>query len=362
MMTKGIIAFIGLSQSLFVIILLSFKNGKTISDRIMIAWFITIASLFLIIINTHTTILNFPFDRRYVILPVQLSYGPFLFVYVSSVLNNQFKLGKYLLIHFLPILILTITLLIFSEMVQLSEDFSGEISIYQIILLSLLTIVSTFYAIKTLLIIINHQRTLKDKYSSINSKVTLRWIFFITIIMIVGFISLLIIGSIERFVFGLKPEFVAFPNLIGFTIFAFAVSYYGVRQSSLNHHVSTKSPKFLKKFEPNEQDKIIQKINNYMISEKPYIKPDLTIQELADYLDMDRLYFSEIINNHFKKNFYTFINEYRVQEVKIRLQKPEYNHLTLLAIGFDSGFNSKTSFNTIFKQFTGKTPSEYQAR
>ncbi len=53
------------------------------------------------------------------------------------------------------------------------------------------------------------------------------------------------------------------------------------------------------------------------------------------------------------------MNEYRIEEVKRRMVDPAYKHLTILAIAYDAGFNSKSSFNTIFKQKTGQTPSEY---
>ena len=59
------------------------------------------------------------------------------------------------------------------------------------------------------------------------------------------------------------------------------------------------------------------------------------------------------------KNFYYLINEYRVGEVKKRLKNPKYKNLTILAIAYDSGFNSKSAFNTIFKDMTGLTPSQY---
>lgn len=360
MITIAIIAFIGLSQSVFDIILLSFKNDKTVSDKILIFWFTIICLLFLIIINNHTDIINLPIGRQYIVIPTQLIYGPFLFVYINSIINEQFKLKKFILYHFMPLILLSVILIIFAEFAEISEGLTGEITLHQIIIISLISLISTFYSFWALYVLFQHRKTLKENYSCLSSQVTLKWITFVTVIMIAGFFSLLVIGSIERFVWGIKPQLVAYPNLIGFTIFAYAVSYYGVRQSSLIHHVSNVIPKLSEKVSPDEQTELIEKINNYMDSEKPYLKPDLTIQELADYLFIDRLVLSELINTQFKKNFFAFINEYRVQEVTNRLQNPEYQHLTLLSIGYDSGFNSKTSFNTIFKQYTGKTPSEYR--
>jgi len=81
---------------------------------------------------------------------------------------------------------------------------------------------------------------------------------------------------------------------------------------------------------------------------------------MAQSLNLSTNHLSQIINEKLEMNFFDFINEYRVNEVKDRLSDPKYKHYTLLAIAFDSGFNSKSSFNSIFKQYTGLTPSEFQ--
>jgi AraC-like DNA-binding protein len=69
---------------------------------------------------------------------------------------------------------------------------------------------------------------------------------------------------------------------------------------------------------------------------------------------------SEVINSKLKQNFYELVNGYRVEEVKRKLQSPEYDMYSILGIAYESGFNSKTSFNTIFKKYVGQTPSDYK--
>ena len=96
-----------------------------------------------------------------------------------------------------------------------------------------------------------------------------------------------------------------------------------------------------------------------MIIEKPYLDRELTIYDLSEQLKIPRHILSEVINEHMGKNFYHLINDYRVKEVKERMKQEDLKQLTILAIAFDSGFNSKSSFNTIFKEKTGQTPSEY---
>jgi AraC-like DNA-binding protein len=94
--------------------------------------------------------------------------------------------------------------------------------------------------------------------------------------------------------------------------------------------------------------------------EKLYLTPDLTLAMLAHQLNLSPKNISQILNHELKKNFHDFINAYRVEEVKKRLLSSEYDHLTLLALALDSGFNSKSSFNRIFMKATGMSPKEYK--
>ena len=111
------------------------------------------------------------------------------------------------------------------------------------------------------------------------------------------------------------------------------------------------------------EDPIIEEINTKLLSyfekEKPYLNPELSLQELADKLDVKRYQLSNIINQKHQKNFYEFVNQYRVEEVKIRMMDPQNKKLKIISLAYDSGFNSKASFNRIFKQMTSKTPSQF---
>ncbi len=88
--------------------------------------------------------------------------------------------------------------------------------------------------------------------------------------------------------------------------------------------------------------------------------PDLSLNVLAEKLGLTPHELSRIINSALKKNFHDFISEYRVTEVARKMQDPAYDHITLLGIAYDSGFNSKSTFNRIFKEVTGKSPVEYK--
>ena len=95
-------------------------------------------------------------------------------------------------------------------------------------------------------------------------------------------------------------------------------------------------------------------------NDKIYRNPDISLQSLSVNLGISPTYLSYLINDVTENGFSDFINKYRVEEVKRNLFNSEYEHYTILSIGLESGFNSKTSFNTAFKKFTGYSPSVYR--
>lgn len=97
----------------------------------------------------------------------------------------------------------------------------------------------------------------------------------------------------------------------------------------------------------------------FMTTEKYFLNPDLKLHDLARHLEIPPHTLSEKINQELHMNFYDFVNHFRIQEFKHRAASPENSHLTLLGLAYDVGFNSKASFNRIFKKNTGLTPSQY---
>ena len=114
----------------------------------------------------------------------------------------------------------------------------------------------------------------------------------------------------------------------------------------------------MKEYEANEYS---EQLMEYMRLEKPYLNPELTLTQLASEIDISKHHLSQIINEQFNLNFFEFINQYRVEEVKSRINDPKFENYSLLGIAFDSGFNSKSSFNRIFKRLTNQTPSQYKS-
>jgi len=113
-----------------------------------------------------------------------------------------------------------------------------------------------------------------------------------------------------------------------------------------------------------EPDKLeyLQKLNSYMETHKPFLNPDITLELLAKELSVNPRILSQIINETFKKNFKSYILEYRIKESMQILADSKYRNLTILEILYQVGFNSKSAFNNQFKLFTNLTPIEYRSK
>ncbi len=105
---------------------------------------------------------------------------------------------------------------------------------------------------------------------------------------------------------------------------------------------------------------LLQKVIQTVEKQQLYLDPQLNLRSLAQRFNISSQQLSHLINQGLHKNFNEFINEYRVKEAQTRLLDPRYQHLTVLAIAYDSGFNSKASFNRAFKQFTQCSPQDYR--
>ncbi len=111
--------------------------------------------------------------------------------------------------------------------------------------------------------------------------------------------------------------------------------------------------------EPAHVEQYKERLEQIMRDEEPYLDPALSLRALAEQMDMPANQLSQLLNEGFDQNFSEYVNGYRLLAFKERANNPAFRHLTLLALAFDSGFNSKTVFNTFFKKSMGMTPSTY---
>lgn len=105
---------------------------------------------------------------------------------------------------------------------------------------------------------------------------------------------------------------------------------------------------------------VLTDLRRRMETQKPYLNPELTLQDLADNLGISTHHLSQVLNSAVGQSFYDFINAARIEAVKTLLLNPRKQNLTIIAIAYECGFNSKAAFQTAFKKHTGQTPSEFR--
>lgn len=109
-----------------------------------------------------------------------------------------------------------------------------------------------------------------------------------------------------------------------------------------------------------KQQELYTKINTHVIDHKLFLDPYLSLETLANSLQLSSGYLSFLINNYSSNNFSDYINELRINQVKQIISNPEYLNYTIVSIGLESGFNSKSTFYKSFKKFTGMSPAEFK--
>jgi tetratricopeptide (TPR) repeat protein len=124
---------------------------------------------------------------------------------------------------------------------------------------------------------------------------------------------------------------------------------------------SAKNSKELAHLSDDKVQVLLRELETYLKKEKPYLSPEFQLNDCAKTLETNSKYLSQTINEVFKVNFNNFINEFRIREARMLLSNEKGKHYTIEAIANDVGFNSKSTFNSAFKKFTGVTPSYYQA-
>lgn len=157
-----------------------------------------------------------------------------------------------------------------------------------------------------------------------------------------------------------KGYYKYYPLWIGISTLLYWIGYVSMIEKHLFNERKEIRQKKEKLFNNKNLSYTYSKIDALIINKKLYLKPTLSLKDLAAKLNISEGYISQLINSNSSLNFNDYINSLRVNDAKEMLVDNEYINYTILAIGLESGFNSKSSFYTAFKKFTGKTPVDYK--
>jgi len=290
-----------------------------------------------------------------------LSIGPMLWIYIKLVIGEELKqLKKHL---YLPIGFGLTSLLLIS-LDFLMEDVKTSRTIIQIVtylVLAGLTIVFTlqsgYYIFLSLKLYKNHLNNLGDTFSY-TEKVNLSWFK----LLIYGYLFF-ILGLITSHIVDDSISYIMFYLIL--LIYVIYSGYNALNQDPIFEEFKVESKKkssFQEDVNIEFYKDLKKKLLTKMEDDKLFLDSSLTIHSLANQLNSNNKYLSQLINNDLKKNFVLFVNEYRIREAKKLLLDKSNNNLTIESIGYDSGFKSKSAFNATFKKITNQTPSEYRKK
>ncbi len=300
-------------------------------------------------------------------LPIfySLAFGPLIYFYVRSLTNSAFRLKQADLWHFLPVACQAGLYLFLSfqpyafrnwfwsnvhEPVTYRIEFDGT-------LVSLL-----IYLVLSLRLLQQYRRYVQENFSE-TSQLTLRWLRILLVLLAIVCVQWGV-ELILRDVYGIFYRYDYSSDLLSLLLIILGTA--GLQQGNLTEvqftgDVIVPPAEAPAKAAVDVNPDHIDRIRQAMDTDKLYLNPTLTLTELAQHVGLNPKVVSQVINAGIGQSFNDFVNAYRVGEVKQRLRTDDLTRFTLLGIALESGFNSKTTFNRIFKQHTGQSPSEFAA-
>jgi AraC-like DNA-binding protein len=212
-----------------------------------------------------------------------------------------------------------------------------------------------------------HQKNIQNITAS-PENVNLEWLKYV----LYGFVLMLAFSIFETINVSSSP--ILSPFYLGLIYF---IGYHALQQKEIfpyspqdsesisalfeeNNQPTTTPKKAL--FEPEEVERLKQKLNQLMATEKPYLNHELSLPDLAKSVPLSTHELSHLINEGYGENFAQFVNRHRAEESKQLLLSSKHAHLSMIGIAYEAGFNSKSAFYRVFKNIIGVSPTEFRER
>jgi AraC-like DNA-binding protein len=370
----------GLGIGVFMFLLLLFKRNKNKSDFLFLGWILVILVQ---IAFYEITIYKFEIHGLWSILVFGLPMlgAPLLFLYILSLTGYRVSwktaalhlgvYGIYVALFFVFQLKDNLDLTLVNGYFILSENSPRWMQFYAIPL----AISGLVYCVWDLLLLRKHKRTIVALFSY-DEKINLKWVSYVVYSYLVLFVlaSFLIFGATQFQILPIENAFALVGICLSLMLIAFC--FYAFRQTAIfsstnkqetpslntDSNLSEKASYSKSGLTSEKIKSLADKLVEHMEIEKPFLDENLSLYLLAKQSEITQPHLSQIINQHFKMNFYDFINRYRVEEAKQKLTSSNFDHLSVLGIAFDCGFKSKSSFNRYFKKYTGVSPSTFKKK
>lgn len=362
----ALVNLLGATQGLLLAAaLLTIKRGNRTANRLLAAFIFVMALLVSgALVFTTRHVLAFP-HLSYLHHPFLYLIAPLLFLYVRALTEAEDRFARKDWLHFLPFVLCLLYLSPFylqSAEAKLLVFDSPDYERWYLWRHGLALLQMVPYLGLTVRRLIRFAR---------ESQPVNRAVLFQLYLLTAG-ISLILVGGVIRFLFrdrSLQTNLLL--PTIG-PILVYALAYLALRKPAAfeggvkPETVPPVEPVVLpKKYErstltPERAEEHLAKLLRAMETEKLFTDGELTLQKLAGRLAIPAAHLSQVVNERLNQSFNDFINSYRVREAQVKLLDPATSHYSILAIAEEVGFNSKSTFNSVFKKHTGLTPSEFR--
>lgn len=372
----AILILLGAVQAIFLAFVLILSPKNRIANRWLGALLLVI-SLNLLEYSFSMTGLAFYYPNIIAIsYPFLFCMGPFYWFHIQYQLGYSNKFKKSDLLHFIIPLLSFVLLLPFYLLDESAKRefldrifYNGSVSIpvSQFLFMAahlVQTFIYVFYSYRSISKLTGEfkeeqSNTLfeqKLSYLDTFTKTFLGWLLMFLLLLILLF-------ALDSYLIQMDYVSVLITSVLIFVIAYSVLRNPQVFNESAKINENTTNSKYQTSALNDQEIKhITQSLTNYFEEDKPYLQHDLKLSDVAEMLSIPSHHLSQAINQELNLNFYEFVNNYRVDEAKKMLSQRNNNHLKILAVAFEVGFNSKSTFNRVFKEHTKLTPSEYRKR
>lgn len=370
------IIYIGFTQAVFIAIIMLLKRPLKIADVILAIFMLVIADMFAL--NIIQEVKGITKETWIYSLTISLTYPAFLYLYSKYVTVNYERFQHRDYLHAIPFFMAILLIFLFRN--PENKNFYFDIDHYEqlkwlrnslgIVFILLLWI----YGILALRNIINYRKQIVNLYSFKSDRISLNWL----LVLVISFIlieNIIIIASTLYELQIIHFNINQFRNL-SLLIFVYIVGLWGFRQNQLSSEIKPvkelqpgkeieepTSEKYQKSgLKIDQANEYLAQLTTYMEETKAWKDNELTVSKISEETQIPKHYITQVLNEYLGKNFYTFVNEYRIEEAKKLITSTQYSSWSFVAIAYECGFNSKTAFNNFFKKHTGLTPTDYRNR
>ncbi len=363
----GVFYIIAISQAIFLAVFLLVKRRKTLANIVLSLFLITITiSLFV----KYAYEVELIYDYQFLLgldSGIPFLYGPFMWMYAALLTGKKTKILWLDAWHLIPFLLQYV----FMGFYFFPMDVGQKVDFYDTMLLGnmpsiflLANVIKAMHAALyfyfTFRLVKASQGNLKNYFSSWQ-KANYEWLSILVRLMIPFAVLKIIVALTFYTDLLVRPGVVSFILDLSLFVLIYVVGYYALSRPSLFELSGMEmSSKYVNPIiDANESSVLFNRLTEFMKTENPYLKSDLSLNELAQRMELKPKVLSQIINENSGSNFFHFVNSYRVEHFKAELTQEGNQQFTLIAIAEKSGFASKTTFNQMFKKFQGMTPREY---